>query len=747
MKSKLLITSIAILLFLMPCINFGQAPNLRSTSNFTLFTAAGAINVTGAGAIVTGDVGTNAGAFNAFPPGTLNGTSHVADAVSAQAANDVALAYAEVFAIPACSVIGVGLGGTPTPQILAPGVYCLGGAGTLNGELILDGGGDPNALFIFKINGAFATAINAKVTLRNGGNLCNVYWQINGAVALESGTEFKGTILANGAISLLGNATLLGRGLTTMGAISAANNMVTLVPPPIASTIIVAAGGTTMFCAGGSVTLSGNTGGTWSTGATTTTITVNTSGDYFVTNTNGCQTVISNHIMVTVNPLPAANAGNNATICSGNSAMIGAAPIAGHTYSWTPSAGLSSTTIANPIASPAATTTYTLTETITATGCQKSNSVTVSVGSPATCTIMGNSTICQGGSTMLCVPAGALSYLWSANALNATTRCVDVTAAGTYTVTVTVVAGCTNICSQTITVDPQPIASIITGTPSFCAGGSVTLSGNIGGTWSTGATTPTITVTGAGDYFVTNTNACGSIISNHIIVTVNALPICTITGNGFVCTGQTTQLCATASSAGTPLTYLWNTGATTQCITVGAGAYSVVVTNAAGCTSICSKVISLNPLPTALTGSNVTICNGFSVTLGTAPLAGHTYLWTPALGLSSATISNPVAGPSVTTTYTLTETIIATGCQMSNSITVTVDLLTITGNEVICTGKSAQLCATPGFASYLWNTGATTQCITPTVAGMYYVTVNGCGTRFGKNVTFVVPSGCNCGCY
>ncbi len=743
MKNKLLNALTMGILFLIPSFCFGQAPNLGTAANFALFTAAGAINNTGASTIVTGDVGTNAGAFNAFPPGTLIGTSHVADVISAQAATDVALAYGSISPL-ACGpggVIGVGLGGG---QLLTPNVYCLGGASTLTGNLTLDGQGDPNALFIFKINGAFATAVNSSITLINGASLCNVYWQINGAVALETGTVFQGNILASGAISLLGNATLLGRGLTTMGAISTANNIVTLGIPPVASTIT--ASGPTTFCAGGSVTLSGNVGGTWNTGATTPTIMVTSSGDYFVTNTSGCRTVTSNHIIVTVNPLPAANAGSNAIICSGNSIQIGAAPVAGSTYSWTPATGLSSTTIANPVASPAATTTYTLTETITATGCQNTNMVTVSVGSPATCTITGNSSICQGGSTTLCVPAGALSYLWSPNAGSQTGFCVTVTAFGTYTVTVTVAAGCTNICSQTVNVDPPPIASIITGPTSFCAGGSVTLSGNVGGTWSTGATTPSITVTAAGDYFVTNTNSCGSVVSNHIIVTVNALPICTITGNGSVCPGQTTPLCTTASSAGNPLTYLWNTGATTQCITVGVGAYSVVVTNASGCVSICSKVISENPLPTATTGSNTTICNGFSVTLGTAPIAGHTYLWTPATGLSSTTIANPVAGPSVTTTYTLTETITATGCQMSNSVTVTVASLSIEGLSLIYPGKSAELCATPGFSSYLWNTGETTRCITVTTTGTYSLTVGGCGTRFSHSVLVIVPAYCDCRC-
>jgi Ice-binding-like len=123
----------------------------------------------------------------------------------------------------------------PNPVAPSPHIYCLGGASTLNGELILDGQGDPNALFIFQINGAFASSVNSKVTLRNGATACNVYWQINGEVSLGTGTDFKGTILANGAIHLLGNATLQGRALSTAGEISTAANVVGLSNPNIAN--------------------------------------------------------------------------------------------------------------------------------------------------------------------------------------------------------------------------------------------------------------------------------------------------------------------------------------------------------------------------------------------------------------------------------------------------------------------------------------------------------------------------------
>jgi hypothetical protein len=125
----------------------------------------------------------------------------------------------------------------------------------------------------------------------------------------------------------------------------------------------------------------------------------------------------------------------------------------------------------------------------------------------------------------------------------------------------------------------------------ICAGGSVTLSGNnASGLWSNGQTSATITVQNTGTYFVTNTNSCGAVQSNNIEITVNNLPVVTITTNGSttLCPGGTIILTSSQVTGN-----VWNTGATSSSITVNtAGTYSVIFTNANNCSATNSVVIS-----------------------------------------------------------------------------------------------------------------------------------------------------------
>jgi Ice-binding-like/Secretion system C-terminal sorting domain len=228
MKKIVLIILTAVILLFSPKVNFGQAPTLGTTDSFALFTGAGAFGNVGGSTTVTGLVGTDAGAFTAFPPGTLvygPTAIHVADAKAAQAKIDVLAAYAS---FPAGGTpIAVTLGSGGTVPSLTPGVYTTGAAAaTLDGNLILDAQGDPTALFIIKIGGAFATTVGSTVTLVNSAAFCNVYWKIGGQVDLGKNSFFQGTIIVTGAMIFAQGANLIGRGLATAGAISLKNNSV-----------------------------------------------------------------------------------------------------------------------------------------------------------------------------------------------------------------------------------------------------------------------------------------------------------------------------------------------------------------------------------------------------------------------------------------------------------------------------------------------------------------------------------------
>lgn len=226
MKRKFLLgATIASLLLSFPKLNFGQAPSLGTAKSFAVFTAAGAVSNSGAsgGTEVWGNVGTHVGAFTAFPPGILHGQIHVANPTSFSAAADVAVLYSDLSGRTPCTVLGVTIA---DQTLLTPGLYCTGAATTLDGELILDGLSNPNALFIFQIGGAFSTSSFARISVINSANLCNVFWQINGAFTLGPGSVFKGTVVSNAAIHLLEGSILWGRALTTSGAIDMHNNPV-----------------------------------------------------------------------------------------------------------------------------------------------------------------------------------------------------------------------------------------------------------------------------------------------------------------------------------------------------------------------------------------------------------------------------------------------------------------------------------------------------------------------------------------
>ncbi|MEO6208284.1 MAG: ice-binding family protein [Candidatus Limnocylindrales bacterium] len=174
---------------------------------------------------ITGDVGLHPGsAVTGFASVTLNGSQHVADGVALQAKNDLVTAYNDAAGRTPATTVATELGG----QSLKAGVYnSTAGTFGVTGTLTLDAEGDSHAVFIFQAASSLITAPASSVSLVNGAQACNVYWQVGSSATLDTTTSFKGTILALTSIALKTGATLEGRALARNGEVTLDSNVIT----------------------------------------------------------------------------------------------------------------------------------------------------------------------------------------------------------------------------------------------------------------------------------------------------------------------------------------------------------------------------------------------------------------------------------------------------------------------------------------------------------------------------------------
>jgi len=199
----------------------GPAPALGAAAGFGAFAAATLTN-TGP-SIVNADVGLTPGSsVTGFPPGTINGTLHINDAVAAQAKLDAQAAYNDLAGRP-CNTTSPNLNST-----LAPGVYCFPSSASLTTALVLDGQGSANAVFVFQIPTTLITATNSSVTLINGASAKNVFWQVGTAATLGTNTAFQGTIIANQSVTMNTGASIVkGRAMALNAAVTLDTNVIT----------------------------------------------------------------------------------------------------------------------------------------------------------------------------------------------------------------------------------------------------------------------------------------------------------------------------------------------------------------------------------------------------------------------------------------------------------------------------------------------------------------------------------------
>jgi len=490
-------------------------------------------------------------------------------------------------------------------------------------------------------------------------------------------------------------------------------------------------------------------------------VTYSTSGTYTITLavTNECGTTSASETFTNI-AAPVANAGNDVTICRGNSVMIGGSPTASggsgsFAYSWS-----NGSTSANPTVNPGNTTTYTVT--VTSNGCTATDDVTVTVNGPPNPSITpSNPDLCIGNSVTL-TASGGTTYTWSpGTGLNTTTGSTVIANPNsdiTYTVTVTDGSGCSNTDSVSINVRNLPNITI-TNNPSICAGSSTVLTATGGSTYSwspaeglsstTGSTvSASPTVTTSYTVTVTNSNGCSNTASSTI--TVNPLPVISVPPPSPICQGGSVTLTANGAAS-----YTWAppgglsaiTGATVTASPNQTRTYTVTGTSAQGCENSTQVTVTVNPRPSVTVNSG-TICIGSSIVLNAS--GASAYSWSPATGLSATTGESVTANPTSTTTYAVIGTD-GNGCTNTASATVTV-----TTNPTVDAGPDQTFCnqnipiqltGTPSGGT--WSGAGVTSggSFNPSVAGIgtYILTYNytnagGCSGSDNVTITVIPPT-------
>lgn len=204
--------------------------DLGSAGDFAILAGSGISNI-GVSTLITGDVGS-------FPTSTINGLLSgnvvgtlymVADPIVGLAKTDLTTAFDDA---QGRSTSAISLPGQLGGLSLAPGLYVnastsgISGTGA-NGILTLDAGGNPNAVWIFKMGSTLITDPGTSIVLAGGAQAKNIYWSVGTSATLGTNSIFYGNILADQSITLTTGATLTGRALTRIGAVTLDTNTVT----------------------------------------------------------------------------------------------------------------------------------------------------------------------------------------------------------------------------------------------------------------------------------------------------------------------------------------------------------------------------------------------------------------------------------------------------------------------------------------------------------------------------------------
>jgi hypothetical protein len=212
-------------LFILLCASSASAAPARvGLGGATSFSVLAGSTVTNTGPTsMFGDLGLSPGSSVTGAPQVL-GQTHVDDAVAIEAKNALTTAFNDAASRPTDGSAGTDLSG----QTFTPGVRTAGSSLLLSsGSVTLDAQGDPNAVFIFQIGTTLTTGSNTSVSLINGAQACNVFWEVGSSATLGTGTRFVGTVMAAATITAGTAATVHGRLLAATGAVNLDTNTIT----------------------------------------------------------------------------------------------------------------------------------------------------------------------------------------------------------------------------------------------------------------------------------------------------------------------------------------------------------------------------------------------------------------------------------------------------------------------------------------------------------------------------------------
>ena len=511
-----------------------------------------------------------------------------------------------------------------------------GGTGVVNYTIMPGGGSNTTGLFtglasgIYTITGVDENLCSSSATVTVGSPTELVGSSSATAIACNGGTSTVTVSATGGTLPYSGTGSFSETAGTYTYTVTDANGCtatttVTITEP---SAVVASSSATAILCFGGSSTVTVSaTGGTAPYSGTGSFSEVAGTYTYTVTDANGCTATTTITISQPAASVVASATQDAAILCNGGTTTVTVSATGGTT----PYSGAGTFTVG------AGTYTYTVTD---ANGCSSSTTITVTEPSAVVASSSATAILCNGGSSTVTVSATGGTAPYSG------TGSFSVTA-GTYTYTVTDANGCTATTSVTVTEPAALVASASAQGTIACFGGSASVDVTAtGGTAPYSGTGTFSQFAGTITYTVTDANGCTS--TSSVTLTEPAKVEGTTTTTASSCAGSDGTATVTATGGTGAYSYLWSNGQTSATATgLAIGAYTVVITDANGCTGSATATVGGSggspTAPGAIAGPAGACRNTSGIVFSVAAVPGaSSYIWTLPSGATGSSTTNSI---------------------------------------------------------------------------------------------------------